>query len=124
MCCITYRIHVVCGTGITVAKNTICILHIHCFAYTILHVQSIFKHFVPTQHVAYAEIQIGLEQTVYSMNEGETVEVCTVILGPDQIATGLVAYANLSAVPDTADGEIEIVFFNLMYILCTCSTLC
>ena len=51
------------------------------------------------------EIQIGLEQTLYSMNEGETVEVCTVILGPEQIATGLQAYANLSAVPNTADGE-------------------
>ena len=47
---------------------------------------------------------IGLEETVYSINEGDTVEVCAVVLGPEQISTGLQAFAMLSAVPDTADG--------------------
>ena len=53
------------------------------------------------------EIQIGLERTVFSMNEGETVEVCTILVGSDQIyPVGLiVAFLSLSAVPDTADGE-------------------
>lgn len=50
------------------------------------------------------EIRIGLEETVYSINEGDTVEVCVAILGPDQISTGLEALATLSATPDTADG--------------------
>ena len=66
---------------------------------------------MPIQHVP-IEIEIGLEKTVYSMNEGETVEVCTVILGPEQIATGLEAYATLSAVPGTADGEKQ---FSFLY---------
>ena len=42
---------------------------------------------------------------MYSMNEGDTTDVCAVILGPEQIATGVEAFATLSAVPDTADGE-------------------
>ena len=50
------------------------------------------------------EIRIGLERTQYTVNEGETIQVCAIILGPEQISTGLEAFATLSAFPDTADG--------------------
>ena len=52
-----------------------------------------------------AEILIGMEQATYSINEGDTVDVCAVVLGPEQISEGLEAFATLTAVPDTADGE-------------------
>ena len=45
-----------------------------------------------------------MEQTVYSINEGDTTDVCAIILGPEQISMGLEAFASLTAVPDTADG--------------------
>jgi hypothetical protein len=70
------------------------------------------------------EIEIGLEKTVYSMNEGETVEVCTVILGPEQIATGLEAYATLSAVPGTADENDYAVFMNIVFLTTEMRRIC
>lgn len=42
---------------------------------------------------------------MYSVAEGDSVDVCAIILGPEQIAMGLEAFALLSAVPGTADGE-------------------
>lgn len=42
---------------------------------------------------------------MYRVTEGESVEVCAVILGPEQISTGLQVFATITAVPDTADGK-------------------
>lgn len=42
---------------------------------------------------------------MYSVAEGDSVDVCAIILGPEQIAMGLEAFAMLTAVPGTADGE-------------------
>ena len=50
------------------------------------------------------EIRIGLEQNVYNVNEGDEVDVCAVILGPDLISADVEAFATLTAIPDTADG--------------------
>ena len=41
---------------------------------------------------------------MYSINEGDTTDVCAIVLGPEQISMGLEAFASLTAVPDTADG--------------------
>lgn len=41
---------------------------------------------------------------MYRINEGDTTDICAVVLGPEQISTGLEVFATLSAVPDTADG--------------------
>lgn len=51
------------------------------------------------------EIEIGLERSVYSVAEGESVEVCVIIVGPEQISMGLEAFAMLTALPGTADRE-------------------
>lgn len=53
----------------------------------------------------HTEIDIGIEQSVYSVTEGDSVDVCAIILGPEQIAMGLEAFAMLSAVPGTANSE-------------------
>lgn len=52
----------------------------------------------------FTEVLIGLEQTAYTTNEGESVEVCAAIFSPEEIDPNLIAIAMLTAVPGTADG--------------------
>ena len=60
-----------------------------------------------------------MEQTEYSVTEGETIDVCAVILGPDQISMGLEAFASLFAKPDTADGQLDLLQVPVNH-MCRC----
>lgn len=50
----------------------------------------------------HVEVEIGFEQAVYSVNEGETVLVCVRLTGPEIIDSSLLAFASISTVPGTA----------------------
>lgn len=52
----------------------------------------------------FTEVLIGLEQTAYTTNEGENVEVCAAIFSPKEIDPTLIAIARLTVIPGTADG--------------------
>ena len=54
----------------------------------------------------FIEILIGLEQTVYSIDEGQTAEICVAILGSTELAPEVSIIATLTAVPETAEGDI------------------
>ena len=50
----------------------------------------------------HVEVEIGFEQAVYSVNEGDTVLVCVRLTGPEVIDSNLGAFAVISTVPGTA----------------------
>ena len=50
-------------------------------------------------------MEIGFNQTVYSVNEGETAVVCVNLSGPEVIDRKLIAVFAVSTIPGTASGE-------------------
>ena len=50
-------------------------------------------------------VEIGFNDTVYSVDEGETVVVCVELSGPEVIDDKLISISTISTIPGTATGE-------------------
>ena len=57
-------------------------------------------------------VEIGFNDTVYSVNEGETVVVCVELSGPEVIDNKLITVSAISTIPGTATGELFHVYIH------------